>query len=180
MKIFLVVSLLHSVTVIQSCLQLLLRRRKYQIFRNTVTHLTNHTSSLLKTSYVYSPQWERSFAYKQISTFGRPLKIHYTCKLDTRSLCYETQFGVCSNMFCKFKPAAHAIHLQDRIHGHTRVTVWNKETAINMVMGSLQWNLVWQRRHKYVHMQLRLPVPNSCKLHYKIRCRVCKLWLWRI
>jgi hypothetical protein len=67
-----------------------------------------------------------------------PLIIYDTCKFDTRSLCKETQQGLCSSMFCKFKPAADDIHLQDKINGDTRVIVWNRETAINTITESMQ------------------------------------------
>jgi len=50
-------------------------------------------------------------------------------------------------MFCEFKPAAYDIHLQDKIHGDTRVTVCNRETAIYRITESMQWYLVWQPEH---------------------------------
>jgi hypothetical protein len=70
-----------------------------------------------------------------------PLIIHYTCKRDTLSLYKETQQGICSNMLCQFKPAADDIHLQDKIHGNTRVTIWNRGTAICRIADSMQLNI---------------------------------------
>jgi hypothetical protein len=105
------------------------------------------------------------------------LIIHYTWKPDTRSLCKETQQGLCSNMFCEFKPAAYDIHLQDKIHGDTRVTVWNRETTIYRITDMI--SSLTARTLTYTSLA-HTSVSYSSKLHEKIRCCMCKLWLWKL